>query len=78
GSDESLTDLRRTARTNFSELTEPHIAEMMLGHKLPGVWSVYDKYTYIEEMREAYSKWWARLMSIIEPDVLEFTPRQTG
>ncbi|HGT1115321.1 TPA: hypothetical protein ACMUU8_004952, partial [Salmonella enterica subsp. enterica] len=31
-----------------------------------------------EEMREAYSKWWARLMSIIEPDVLEFTPRQTG
>ncbi|WP_410960787.1 hypothetical protein, partial [Salmonella sp. SAL4360] len=22
--------------------------------------------------------WWARLMSIIEPDVLEFTPRQTG
>ncbi|WP_254911333.1 hypothetical protein, partial [Salmonella enterica] len=25
-----------------------------------------------------YSKWWARLMSIIEPDVLEFTPRQTG
>ncbi|WP_254888518.1 hypothetical protein, partial [Salmonella enterica] len=23
-------------------------------------------------------KWWARLMSIIEPDVLEFTPRQTG
>ncbi|HFG4683698.1 TPA: hypothetical protein ACJFYZ_004716, partial [Salmonella enterica subsp. enterica] len=21
---------------------------------------------------------WARLMSIIEPDVLEFTPRQTG
>ncbi|WP_239828216.1 hypothetical protein, partial [Salmonella enterica] len=27
---------------------------------------------------EAYSKWWARLMSIIEPDVLEFTPRQTG
>lgn len=29
-------DLRRMARTNFSELT-PHIAEMMLGHKLPGV-----------------------------------------
>ncbi len=74
----TIHDLRRTARTNFSELTEPHIAEMMLGHKLPGVWSVYDKYTYIEEMREAYSKWWARLMSIIEPDVLEFTPRQTG
>lgn len=71
-------DLRRTARTNFSELADPHIAEIMLGHKLPGVWSVYDKHTYLDEMREAYSKWWARLMSIIEPDILEFTPRQTG
>lgn len=71
-------DLRRTARTNFSELADPHIAEIMLGHKLPGVWSVYDKHTYLDEMQEAYSKWWARLMSIIEPDILEFTPRQTG
>nr|DAQ93078.1 MAG TPA: Integrase [Caudoviricetes sp.] len=74
----TIHDLRRTARTNFSELTEPHIAEIMLGHKLPGVWSVYDKHTYIDEMRVAYGKWWARLMSIVEPDVLEFTPRQTG
>ncbi len=74
----SIHDLRRTARTNFSEITAPHIAEIMLGHKLPGIWSVYDKYTYIDEMREAYSKWWARLMSIVEPDVLEFKPRQAG
>lgn len=71
-------DLRRTARTNFSDLADPHIAEIMLGHKLPGVWSVYDKHNYLDEMRNAYSKWWARLMSIIEPDVIEFTPRQTG
>lgn len=71
----SIHDLRRTARTNFSELTEPHIAEIMLGHKLPGVWAVYDKHSYINEMREAYGKWWARLMSTIEPDVLEFKPR---
>ena len=74
----TIHDLRRTARTNFSELTEPHIAEIMLGHKLPGVWSVYDKHTYVEEMRVAYGKWWARLMSIVEPDILEFTPRQVG
>lgn len=71
-------DLRRTARTNFSELTEPHIAEIMLGHKLPGVWAVYDKYSYMDEMREAYGKWWSRLMSIIEPDVIEFTQKRTG
>lgn len=59
----TLHDLRRTARTNFSELTEPHIAEIMLGHKLPGVWQVYDRYSYIEEQRRAYSLWWARVLS---------------
>lgn len=65
-------DLRRTARTNWSELTEPHIAEMMLGHKLPGVWGVYDKHGYLDAMWTAYSQWWARLMGIVEPQVAEF------
>lgn len=60
----SIHDLRRTARTNFSELTQPHVAEVMLGHKLPGVWGVYDKYNYIDEMREAYQSWWRKLMVI--------------
>jgi len=59
-------DLRRTARTNFSRLTEPHIAEIMLGHKLPGVWEVYDKYGYIDEQRSAYEAWWDRLMLITQ------------
>ncbi|QFT53561.1 site-specific integrase [Microbulbifer sp. THAF38] len=57
----SVHDLRKTARTNFSELTEPHIAEIMLGHKLPGQWQVYDHYDYLKEQREAYTKWWERL-----------------
>lgn len=74
----SVHDLRRTARTNFSDITDPHIAEIMLGHMLPGVWAVYDKHTYLDEMRVAYSKWWARLMSITEPDVVEFKPRSAG
>lgn len=65
-------DLRRTARTNWSDITEPHIAEMMLGHKLPGVWGVYDKHGYLDEMRKAYSLWWARLMGIVDPQVVEF------
>jgi len=63
-----LHDLRRTARTNFSDLTEPHIAEIMLGHKLPGVWQVYDRYEYIEEQRRAYSLWWARVTEWISGD----------
>lgn len=58
-------DLRRTARTNFSTLTQPHVAEIMLGHKLPGVWMTYDKHDYLEEQAEAYKKWWARLKEII-------------
>lgn len=57
----TLHDLRRTARTNFSDLTEPHIAEIMLGHKLPGVWQVYDRHNYIDEQRRAYSLWWGRV-----------------
>lgn len=61
----SLHDLRRTARTNFSDLTEPHVAEIMLGHKLPGVWQVYDKSDYLEEQRKAYQAWWNRVESII-------------
>ncbi len=42
----SMHDLRRTARTNFSTLTEPHIAEIMLGHSLGGVWKTYDRHDY--------------------------------
>lgn len=62
----SLYDLRRTARTNFSDLTEPHVAEIMLGHKLPGVWQVYDKSDYLEEQRKAYLAWWERVESIVK------------
>jgi hypothetical protein len=54
-------DLRRTARTNFSTLTQPHIAEKMLGHKLGGVWEVYDKHDYLDEQRIAYEAWLIRL-----------------
>lgn len=61
----SIHDLRRTARTNFSTLTEPHIAEIMLGHKLLGQWQVYDKYDYLDEQKLAYEKWFNKLMTIV-------------
>ncbi|WP_444926639.1 tyrosine-type recombinase/integrase [Microbulbifer sp. TRSA002] len=63
----SVHDLRKTARTNFSELTKPHIAEIMLGHKLPGQWLVYDHYDYLKEQTEAYSKWWRKLANFTKP-----------
>lgn len=62
----SIHDLRKTARTNFSQLTQPHIAEIMLGHKLPGQWLVYDHYDYIKEQAETLTKWWEKLMLITE------------
>ncbi|WP_118984411.1 tyrosine-type recombinase/integrase [Photorhabdus sp. CRCIA-P01] len=61
----SIHDLRRTMRTGVSELTPPHVAETMIGHKLPGVWQVYDKHTYLSEQREAYESWWKKLTKIV-------------
>lgn len=61
----SLHDLRRTARTHFSSLTDPHIAEIMLDHKLPGVWQVYDKHDYLEQQMRAYQAWHRKLMIMI-------------
>lgn len=63
----SIHDLRKTMRTGIAELTPPHVAEIMLGHKLPGVWQVYDKHTYLEEQRVAYEKWWDKLSKIVYP-----------
>lgn len=58
----TLYDLRKTARTNWSRMTQPHIAELMLGHKLPGSWQVYDHYTYLDEQRDALNKWHEKLL----------------
>ncbi|MFS1582566.1 MAG: tyrosine-type recombinase/integrase [Candidatus Arsenophonus phytopathogenicus] len=63
----SIHDLRRTMRTGVAELTQPHVAEIMLGHKLPGVWQVCDKHTYLEEQREAYERWWNKVNQIVYP-----------
>lgn len=59
----SIHDLRKTARTNFSTLTEPHVAEIMLGHRLPGTWQVYDHYDYLPEQAKAIDAWSLRLNS---------------
>ncbi|MDX7991383.1 tyrosine-type recombinase/integrase [Xenorhabdus littoralis] len=61
----SIHDLRRTMRTGISELTAPHVAEIMVGHKLPGIWQVYDKHTYLNEQREAYERWWEKVTRIV-------------
>lgn len=63
----SVHALRKTARTNFSSLTpQPHIAEIMLGHKLPKSWRAYDKHDYLEEQAAVYADWWKRLAKITD------------
>lgn len=61
----SMYDLRKTARTNWSTLAEPHVCELMLGHSLPGVWQVYDRHDYIAEQAKAYKCWYDRVMEIV-------------
>ncbi len=64
----SMHDLRRTMRTNIADLAPPHIAEIMLGHAMPGQWGVYDHYAYLPEQRAAYDAWWERLQQIVDTD----------
>lgn len=61
----SIHDLRKTARTNFSDLTDERTAEVMLGHKLPGIQGVYDHNLYLKTQAAAYTAWHHRLCDII-------------
>jgi integrase len=75
----SAHSLRKTARTNFSTLTnQPHIAEIMLGHKLPKNWRIYDAHTYLEEQAVVYTAWWQRLLSITASVPAAASPREVG
>jgi integrase len=59
----TLHDLRRTARTLMSRAgVATDIAERVLGHLMPGVRGVYDRYAYKDEKREAL----ARLAALVE------------
>lgn len=54
----SLHDLRRTARTNFSQFSDRRdIAEIMIGHSMPKMQETYDLYSYVREQAEIYEKW---------------------
>ena len=61
----SIHDLRKTARTNFSTLTDFHVAERMLGHSFGGHIEVYDHHDYLEEQEKAYEAWCDRLFGLV-------------
>ncbi|WP_110665122.1 tyrosine-type recombinase/integrase [Salinicola halophilus] len=64
----SMHDLRRTMRTKISSIVPPHVAEVMLGHVMPGQQGVYDRYDYMAEQRDAYEAWWNCLKGIVSAD----------
>jgi integrase len=67
----SMHVLRKTARTKLSMCTSWHVAEIALGHILPGEWKVYDGHDYLAEMREAYSSYWVHLARLLRESRLE-------
>jgi integrase len=63
-----LHDLRRTLATKLAEMrVAPHIIERILAHSgsISGVAAIYNRYSYLSEMREALQNWEQRLHTLL-------------
>jgi len=67
-SDWTLHDLRRTAATGMAELgVAPHVVERVLNHSsgtFAGVAGVYNRFSYVDEMRAALELWEGKLRTL--------------
>lgn len=67
----TLHDLRRTFATNLAGLdTPPHVLERILNHSagtISGVAAIYNRFRYMDEMRQAIAAWEAKLALLINP-----------
>lgn len=67
--DYTLHDLRRTFTTKLAALGTPiHVTEKLLNHvsgTVSGVAAVYNRHSYMDEMREAISRYQAHLVKLI-------------
>jgi integrase len=62
----TLHDLRRTARSLMSRAgVQSDVAELCLGHVLPGIRATYDRHSYLDEKREAFEKLAATIRTIV-------------
>jgi integrase len=60
-------DIRRTMRTNLSALKiTANVRERMIAHAQEEIEQHYDLYDYLEEKREGFDLWAARLRGIVE------------
>lgn len=66
----TLHDIRRSVATKLAEMgVQPHVIERLLNHvsgQISGVAAIYNRATYIAEMRDAIDKWEARLAVILQ------------
>jgi hypothetical protein len=59
-------DLRRTCRTGMGALGVPqHVAELVIGHTLPGIVAVYDRHSYLAEKSDALNRWAAHVLQAV-------------
>ena len=67
----TLHDLRRTLRTNWAEMgVAREVAEKYINHVSgahSGINAVYERYSYLNEMREAVRRWESRLRGLGNP-----------
>jgi integrase len=65
----TLHDLRRTFATNMASLGTPiHVTEKLLHHvsgTTSGIVAVYQRHSYMDEMRQATEAWEARLIALL-------------
>ncbi len=68
----TIHDLRRTFATNLAALSAPvHVTEKLLNHvsgTTSGIVAVYQRHTYLAEMRVAVAAWEARLGELLAAD----------
>ncbi len=66
----TLHDLRRTFATNLAGLgVAPHVIERLLNHvsgTISGIAAVYNRHSYLEEMRRVIALWEAKLKSLTD------------
>jgi integrase len=67
--DWTLHDLRRTFSSGLAALGTPlHVTEKLLNHvsgSISGVAAIYNRHTYMDEMRSAITAWETRLESLL-------------
>jgi integrase len=75
----TIHDLRRTARSLMSRAGVPSDhAERCLGHVIPGVRGIYDRYEFKLEKARAFEALAAQIERIINPKSAKVVPMRSG